>query len=121
MAYLISLAVEAFKAEVAAGRLPLPITVAGRERWSRRAVVQAVEAFAPASGKPKNVQATPSDQVRVHTPATLAKHWGCSERHIRNLIASGDLGHLKLGGKLIRIPIAEVSAYENRGWAPAPK
>lgn len=48
----------------------------------------------------------------VFTPATLAKRWDCSERHIRNLISKGQLGHFKLGGKLMRIRESDVEKFE---------
>lgn len=48
----------------------------------------------------------------VYTPATLADHWQCSERHIRNLIASGELPSFRLGGKLLRIKGEEVEKFE---------
>lgn len=35
-----------------------------------------------------------------------------SERHVRNLIRSGHLGHFRLGGRLLRIPASAVEEYE---------
>ncbi len=49
---------------------------------------------------------------RVFTPATLARRWECSERHVRNLINSGDLPAWRLGGKLLRITVEAVQAFE---------
>jgi excisionase family DNA binding protein len=46
------------------------------------------------------------------TPTTLAVRWQCSERHIRNLIASGELPSFRLGGKLLRIRAEDVEAFE---------
>lgn len=40
---------------------------------------------------------------RVMTPGMVAELWHCSERHVRNLIATGDLPSFRLGGKLLRI------------------
>jgi len=48
----------------------------------------------------------------VYTPATLARKWECSERHIRNLISSGELACFRLGGKLVRIRGDEVERFE---------
>ena len=49
---------------------------------------------------------------RVFTPASLAREWQCSERHVRNLIAKGELQAFKLGGKLWRISAQTVEEYE---------
>jgi excisionase family DNA binding protein len=48
---------------------------------------------------------------RVFTPAALAKTWCCSERHIRNLVAAGQLRGFRLGGKLLRIPSDAVEEF----------
>lgn len=48
----------------------------------------------------------------VYTPASLAKRWECSERHVRNLIAEGRLGCFRLGGKLVRIRVSDVEKFE---------
>ncbi|WP_394086652.1 helix-turn-helix domain-containing protein [Xanthobacter autotrophicus] len=45
-------------------------------------------------------------------PKQVAERWGCSERHVRNLIRSGHLGHFRLGGRLLRIPASAVEEYE---------
>jgi excisionase family DNA binding protein len=50
----------------------------------------------------------------VFTPATLASYWQCSERHVRNLINRGELRHVRLGGKLLRIRISDVEDFECR-------
>lgn len=50
--------------------------------------------------------------MTVYTPATLAKKWECSERHVRNLITSGQLPSFRLGGKLLRIRGEEVEKFE---------
>ncbi|MEA3533248.1 helix-turn-helix domain-containing protein [Rhizobium sp. CC-YZS058] len=53
------------------------------------------------------------DEARkVFTPAMVAKRWGCSERHVRNLIESGKLPSFRLGGKLIRIRAVDVETVE---------
>lgn len=54
----------------------------------------------------------------VYTPATLAKRWECSERHVRNMIASGDLPAFRLSGKLLRIRAVDVEALEARPIEP---
>ncbi len=48
----------------------------------------------------------------VFTPATLARRWACSEKHVRNLIREGKLGGFRLGGKLLRIKISDVERFE---------
>jgi excisionase family DNA binding protein len=55
----------------------------------------------PAQGQARN----------VYTPPMLAKRWGCSERHVRNMIDQGKLGCFRLG-KLIRIMHSDVEAAE---------
>jgi excisionase family DNA binding protein len=54
---------------------------------------------------------------RVLTPGMVAEIWHCSERHVRNLIATGELPSFRAGGKLIRVYGAEVEAYECRNGA----
>jgi excisionase family DNA binding protein len=49
--------------------------------------------------------------LRVYTPAALAREWLCSERHIRNLVAAGQLRAFRLGGKLLRIPLESVQEF----------
>ena len=51
-------------------------------------------------------------EPHVFTVASLAKRWGCSEVHVRNLINKGELRSFRLGGKLIRIPADEVARWE---------
>ncbi|WP_404927112.1 helix-turn-helix domain-containing protein [Mesorhizobium sp. ORM16] len=48
----------------------------------------------------------------VFTPAMLAERWACSERHIRNMVASGELPAFRLAGKLLRIRGADVERFE---------
>lgn len=55
--------------------------------------------------------------VELYTPETLAKRWGCSSRHVRNLISSGDLAAFKLGDKLVRIKAQAVEEFESRNDA----
>jgi excisionase family DNA binding protein len=55
------------------------------------------------------------DERRPFSPKTLAAHWYCSERHVRNLISRGDLRAFRLGDKLLRIPWEEVDRFEREG------
>lgn len=56
----------------------------------------------------------------VYTPAQIADRWQCSERHVRNMVASGELPSFRLGEKLLRIRVADVEAFECRiGGSPA--
>jgi len=50
----------------------------------------------------------------IYTPATLAHEWQCSERHIRNLISTGQIEAFRLGGKLLRIARQAVEEFECR-------
>ena len=47
-----------------------------------------------------------------YTPKTLAKHWNCSARLVRKMLASGQLTFFTVGHKLIRIPRSSVEEYE---------
>ena len=49
----------------------------------------------------------------VYSPRTLANSWGCSERHIRNLINNGQLRAFRVG-KLLRIEPKAVEDYQCR-------
>jgi excisionase family DNA binding protein len=49
--------------------------------------------------------------TEIYTPASLAREWACSERHIRNLVAAGQLRGFRLGGKLLRIPQDAVQEF----------
>jgi excisionase family DNA binding protein len=40
--------------------------------------------------------------------------WGCSERHIRNLVAAGELRAFRLGRKLLRITSDAVEEFKCR-------
>lgn len=54
---------------------------------------------------------------RPFTPSMLAERWQCSERHIRNLIASGDLRAFKVGDKLVRIAMDVIEEFERRSFS----
>jgi excisionase family DNA binding protein len=51
---------------------------------------------------------------RPYTPETLAKRWGCSGKHVRNLLERGELRFFRLGSKLIRIPADAVREFEGQ-------
>lgn len=55
------------------------------------------------------------------TPGTLAKRWGCSPAHIRKMIRGGWLRAIRLGDKVIRIPVNVVEEYEQCGSAGTEK
>lgn len=54
---------------------------------------------------------------RPYSVASLAERWGCSERHIRDLIAVGDLPAFRLGAKHLRIAARDVQAWESGAGA----
>lgn len=60
----------------------------------------------------------PSPLPKSMTPATLAKRWSCSERHVRNMINTGELRCFRLGGRLIRILQEDIAAREASGSVP---
>jgi len=62
---------------------------------------------------------TADQSPQVYTPATLARRWDCSERHVRNLIEIGALTAFRLGGKLLRIRTEDVEHYEWQNIASA--
>lgn len=49
--------------------------------------------------------------MTAHSPSSLAARWGCSERHVRNLIERGSLKAFRLG-KLYRITLEAVGEVE---------
>lgn len=51
---------------------------------------------------------------KPYTPADLAKRWGVSGKHIRDLCHKGTLSFFKVG-KLYRIPAAVVDDFERGG------
>lgn len=63
-------------------------------------------------------QAPAITQAAVLTTEMVAERWGCSDRHVRNLVKSGALGHFRLGGRLVRIPAAAVEQYERSHMRP---
>ena len=53
----------------------------------------------------------------VYTPAMLAERWECSERHIRNMVETGELPAFRLGEKLLRIRGTDVERFECQSGA----
>lgn len=51
---------------------------------------------------------------KPYTVAQLAEHWGVSDTFVYDEINRGRLGHLRLGGKLLRVPVSAVAEYEAR-------
>ena len=121
---------------VATGKMPQPREIAGRRVWDRQEVDRAFEelphvADEASASNPSDVrlggETPPAKGSRsltgqagdhlpsAYSPATLAKRWHCSERHIRNVVRKGDLEAFYLGGKLLRIKREVVEAYEARG------
>ncbi len=49
---------------------------------------------------------------RPYSVKTLAERWGCSESHVRSMIAAGELKAFSIGGKLLRIAALEVERKE---------
>ena len=105
-----------FAAMVADGRMPRPKSIEGREIWDRIAIDEAFSDL-PTTGTDRSrntrgtSEASPGRSDKPYTPRSLAEELGCSERHIRNLCASGELRSFKLGDKLLRIRRDEVEAY----------
>jgi excisionase family DNA binding protein len=54
-------------------------------------------------------------QQTAFSVAQVAVRWGVSSRHVYDLCAGGELGHLRIGG-LIRVRLADLEAYEARRW-----
>jgi excisionase family DNA binding protein len=68
--------------------------------------------------KPKRKR--PNAPDAPYTPDTLAERWGCSERHVRNLIKRGELRHYKVGLKLLRVAPEMVREYKAKQCSPTP-
>jgi excisionase family DNA binding protein len=62
-------------------------------------------------GQKQKKELDPGETRRLYTSSMLAKRWGCSEKHVRNLVDEGKLGCFRLG-KLIRIKHSDVEAAE---------
>jgi excisionase family DNA binding protein len=72
---------------------------------------QSRESSLPNKGPQKRaLQNRGSGQAHVYSPRTLAAEWQCTERHIRNLIKSGDLKAFRVG-TLFRIRAEEAEEY----------
>ena len=59
--------------------------------------------------------ADPSFNQTAFSVAQVAIRWGVSSRHVYDLCARGELGHLRIGG-LIRVRLEDLQAYEARRW-----
>ena len=49
---------------------------------------------------------------QAQRPSDLARRWQCSERTVRNLIATGALPAFRVGGKLLRVSQAAIERFE---------
>lgn len=47
-----------------------------------------------------------------YSPEQLAERWQCSANTIRNLVRSGELFSIRVGQKLIRIPLQAIEEFE---------
>lgn len=52
---------------------------------------------------------------RPYSVRQLAERWGCSEKHIYNLINRGELPTFRAGGTLLRIAAGVVATWESGG------
>lgn len=52
---------------------------------------------------------------RPYSVRQLAERWGCSDKHIYNLINRGELPTFRAGGTLLRIAAGVVAAWESGG------
>jgi len=50
--------------------------------------------------------------MSVLRPDEVAIRWQCSDRFVHRLIQKGELPAIRLGGKLLRVPLEAVEAYE---------
>ena len=55
------------------------------------------------------------DQPTILTPAEIAQRWKCTAAHIRRMIDNGELPGFRAGGKLLRVHLRDVEAYEEKG------
>lgn len=78
------------------------------------AAIDAIVAHISERHAQPTVRPVAEELPRVMRPSTLAKHWQCSERHVRNLIATGELPSFRAGGKLVRIRAEDVVEFEAR-------
>jgi len=99
---------------IADARMPKPKLIDGRSIWDRFSLDTAFSALASEYVKVECPKTPPAHLLNAYTPATLAKRWLCSERHVRNLCAKGELHPFKAGGKLLRINRQEVEDFEAR-------
>ena len=101
-----------FERLVGAGEMPQHRRLGSREVWHRQELEIAF-ARLPTSAAPKEkVKASTAGNPNAYSPQSLAERWVCSERHIRNMVKRGDIPAIQFGGKLIRIRMVDVEAYE---------
>lgn len=54
-----------------------------------------------------------TETARPLTVEMVADRWGCSPAHVRAMIRRGELTAFRLGGKLLRVPLAAVEEVES--------
>jgi len=120
----IGVPIAVFEQLVRRGQMPGPKDIHGHILWDRVALDDAFGnlpdaspdtelqvADAPGKGSKRTISPR-DDPTRPFTPADLAQRWGCDRGSIYSMIASGRIGHFKLGAKLVRIPANEVYRCE---------
>lgn len=50
----------------------------------------------------------------ILTPAEVAARWKVSASHVRKMIDNGELPAFRAGGKLLRVHLRDIEAYEKR-------
>lgn len=119
-----------FDEMVADKRMPKPKRIDGRTVWDRIQLDAAFsdlpddgvnmidELLSRQSRTGKEVGVTRSFVSEVTDPAGLAERWGCSARHVRNIIARGELPAFGYG-RTVRIKWADIEAFELSGGSPS--
>lgn len=101
-----------FEKMVGDARMPGPKQIDGCRVWDKLGLDIAFSALPADKVLQKAEKPVPAHLPNAYGPAALAKRWLCSERHVRNLCASGELPNFKLGGKLLRIRRQDVEDFE---------
>jgi excisionase family DNA binding protein len=57
----------------------------------------------------------------IYTPETLAERWGCSAKHVRTLILSGELRAFQIGPRLLRVTANALEEFEAGPMLPKPE